>query len=80
MCSYETICQRLRDLAVSTSNNPKADSAIRQSAKDVALAVDAHKEELKQAISEVAVDINGSFVSKSSPCHPQLDSLRFFCC
>ncbi|ESQ32340.1 hypothetical protein EUTSA_v10003751mg [Eutrema salsugineum] len=73
VCSYETICQRLRDLAVSTSNNPKADSGM---AQQVALAVDAHKEELQQIISEVTVDIHGSFVYKLSPDHPEHDPLR----
>ncbi|CAA7053807.1 unnamed protein product [Microthlaspi erraticum] len=73
VCSYKTICQGLRDLAVSTSNNPKADSGM---AQQVALAVDAHEEELKEVISSVAVDIHGSFVSKSSPDHPEDDRLR----
>ncbi|CAH2044608.1 unnamed protein product [Thlaspi arvense] len=73
VCSYETICQKLRDLAVSTSNNPKADSGM---AQQVALAVDAHQEELQQIISEVTVNIHGSFVSKSSPDHPECDHFR----
>lgn len=75
VCSYETICQGLRDFAVSTSNNPKAaDSAM---AQQVALAVDAHKEGVQKLISEVTVEISGSFVSKSSPDHPEYDKLRF---
>ncbi|XP_023639054.1 DNA-directed RNA polymerase III subunit RPC5 [Capsella rubella] len=73
VCRYETICQGLRDLAVLTSNNPKADSGM---AVNVALAVDAHQDELKDVISEVAVDIHGSFVSLSSPDHPEYDPLR----
>ena len=75
VCSYETICQRLRDLAVATSNNPRVDSGM---AQQVALAVDSYQEELKVVISEVTVDIHGSFVSKSSQDHPEYDPLRFF--
>ncbi|CAN8253440.1 unnamed protein product [Cochlearia groenlandica] len=74
VCSYETICQGLRDLAVSTSNHPKADSG---KAQQVALAVDAHQDDFRDIINEVAVNINGSFVSKSSPDHPDCDPLRF---
>ncbi|CAH8298595.1 unnamed protein product [Eruca vesicaria subsp. sativa] len=73
VCSYETICQRLRDLAVSTSNNPRVDSGM---AQQVALAVDSYKEDLQIIISEVTVDIHGSFVSKSSIDHPEYDQLR----
>ncbi|CAH8279039.1 unnamed protein product [Arabidopsis lyrata] len=73
VCRYETICQGLRDLAVSTSNNPKADSGM---AVNVALAVDAYQDELKDVISEVAANIHGSYVSISSPDHPEYDSLR----
>ncbi|XP_013644138.2 DNA-directed RNA polymerase III subunit RPC5 isoform X2 [Brassica napus] len=73
VCSYETICQRLRDLAVATSNNPRVDSGM---AQQVALAVDSYQEELKVVISEVTVDIHGSFVSKSSQDHPEYDPLR----
>lgn len=47
---------------------------------NVALAVDAHQDELQLVISEVAVDIHGSFVSKSSPDHPEYDPLRLVCC
>lgn len=73
VCSYETICQRLRDLAVSTSNNPKVDSGM---AQQVALAVDSYQEELRIVISEMTVEIHGSFVSKSSQDHPEYDPLR----
>ncbi|CAL9242842.1 unnamed protein product [Arabidopsis halleri] len=73
VCRYETICQGLRDLAVSTSNNPKADSGM---AVNVALAVDAYQDALKVVISEVAANIHGSYVSISSPDHPEYDSLR----
>ncbi|KAL0737916.1 hypothetical protein Bca4012_014126 [Brassica carinata] len=73
VCSYETICQRLRDLAVATSNNPRVDSGM---AQQVALAVDSYPEELQIVISEMTVDIHGSFVSKSSQDHPEYDPLR----
>ncbi|KAF8105567.1 hypothetical protein N665_0157s0141 [Sinapis alba] len=73
VCSYETICQRLRDLAVATSNNPRADSGM---AQQVALAVDSYQEELQIVINEMTVDIHGSFVSKSSLDHPEYDPLR----
>lgn len=77
LCSYETICQTLRDYAVLQANNPKSDTGM---AKKVAEAVDAHQDELKEIISEVTVNIHGSFVSKSSPDHPEFDALRLFCC
>ncbi|CAA7042484.1 unnamed protein product [Microthlaspi erraticum] len=73
VCSYETICQTLRDYAVLQANNPKSDTGM---AKKVAEAVDAHQDELKEIISEVTVNIHGSFVSKSSPDHPEFDALR----
>ncbi|KAJ0253864.1 Uncharacterized protein HA466_0114710 [Hirschfeldia incana] len=73
VCSYETICQRLRDLAVATSNNPRVDSGM---AQQVALAVDSYPEELQIVISEMTVDIHGSFVSRSSHDHPEYDPLR----
>ncbi|CAD5334432.1 unnamed protein product [Arabidopsis thaliana] len=73
VCRYETICQGLRDLAVSTSNNPKADSGM---AVNVALAVDAYQGELEDVINGVATNIHGSYVSISSPDHPEYDSLR----
>uniref|UniRef100_A0A1J3HVI7 DNA-directed RNA polymerase III subunit RPC5 n=1 Tax=Noccaea caerulescens TaxID=107243 RepID=A0A1J3HVI7_NOCCA len=73
VCSYETICQTLRDNAVLQANNPKSDSVM---AKKVAEAVDAHQDELQEIISEVTVNIHGSFVSKSSPDHPEFDPLR----
>ncbi|KDP31792.1 hypothetical protein JCGZ_12253 [Jatropha curcas] len=73
VCSFELIRQGLRDLAVSQSTLPKADPRIAKLAADGA---DAPLEELQEIISEVATNIHGSYVLKSSPDHPQYDVLR----
>ncbi|GFY86362.1 hypothetical protein Acr_05g0000010, partial [Actinidia rufa] len=70
---FQQICQRLREMAVSESNRPKG---VAGEAKAAALGVDAPQEELLEIISQVATDIHGFYVSKSSFDHPQYDPLR----
>lgn len=72
--SFQLICQGLRDLAISQSTLPKADPRIAVAA---ASGADAPPEELQEIISQVATNIHGSYVLKSSPDHPQYDPLRF---
>lgn len=66
------IRQRLRDMAVSENTQRKGT----REAKAAAAAADAPLEELQKILTEVAVDIHGSFVLKSSPDYPQYDPLR----
>ncbi|KAL5752721.1 hypothetical protein ACOSP7_022917 [Xanthoceras sorbifolium] len=63
--------QGLRDWAVSQSTLPKADSRV---ALLVAEGVDTA--DFEEVISQVATNIHGFYVSKSSPEHPELDQLR----
>lgn len=72
-CSFQLICQGLRDLAVSQSTLPKADARMAVAA---AYGVDAPPEELKKIISQVATEIHGLYVLTSSPEHPEYDPLR----
>ncbi|XP_076882440.1 uncharacterized protein LOC143530919 [Bidens hawaiensis] len=72
VCSMNQIRQRLRDMAVSENTQRKGT----REAKAAAAAADAPLEELQKILTEVAVDIHGSFVLKSSPDHPQYDALR----
>lgn len=71
--SFQLICQGLRDLAISQSTLPKADPRIAIAA---ASAADSPPEELQEVISEVATNIYGFYVLKSSPDHPEYDPLR----
>ncbi|KAA0044763.1 DNA-directed RNA polymerase III subunit RPC5 isoform X1 [Cucumis melo var. makuwa] len=73
VCSFQLICQGLRDLAVSQSTLPKADARMAVAA---AYGVDAPPEELKKIISQVATEIHGLYVLTSSPEHPEYDPLR----
>ncbi|KAJ8764454.1 hypothetical protein K2173_006194 [Erythroxylum novogranatense] len=73
VCSFELICQGLRDLAIAQSTLPKADPRMTIAA---ASGADAPPEELKEVISEVATFVHGSYVLKSSSDHPEYDSLR----
>ncbi|XP_010548346.1 PREDICTED: DNA-directed RNA polymerase III subunit RPC5 [Tarenaya hassleriana] len=74
VCSFQMICQGLRELAVSKANNPKATDT--NMARNAAFGADAPTEELEEVISEVAVNIHGSYVLKSSHDHPEYDPLR----
>lgn len=73
VCSFQTICQGLRDMAVSMSTQPKADA---RAAVLAASSVDAPHEELHAAIIEIAEYINGVYVLKSSSDHPELNPFR----
>ncbi|XP_071710818.1 uncharacterized protein [Rutidosis leptorrhynchoides] len=72
VCSFNQIRQRLRDMAVSENTQRKGT----REAKLAAAAADASQEELQKTLKQVAVDIHGSFVLRSSPDHPQYDELR----
>ncbi|KAK9284327.1 hypothetical protein L1049_023498 [Liquidambar formosana] len=72
VCSFQMICQGLRDLAVSTSTLPKADARMYVAA---AYGVDAPPEELQAILSQVALNIHGVYVPKSSQ-HPEHNPLR----
>ena len=69
------ICQGLRQLAISQSTLPKADPRILVAA---ASGAEAPPEELQEVISEVATNIHGFYVLKSSPEHPDFDPLRLY--
>uniref|UniRef100_A0A5B7AY01 DNA-directed RNA polymerase III subunit RPC5 n=1 Tax=Davidia involucrata TaxID=16924 RepID=A0A5B7AY01_DAVIN len=73
VCSFQQICQRLRDMAVSDSIRQKG---FAREAIAAANGIDAPQEELLEIFSQVAINIHGVFVSKSSPDHPQHDELR----
>ncbi|KAJ6916051.1 hypothetical protein NC652_018664 [Populus alba x Populus x berolinensis] len=75
VCSFQMICQGLRQLAISQSTLPKADPRIAVAA---ASGAEAPPEELQEVISEVATNIHGFYVLKSSPEHPDFDPLRLY--
>ncbi|XP_057549523.1 uncharacterized protein LOC130827712 isoform X2 [Amaranthus tricolor] len=72
VCSFQTILQGLRDMAVSMSALPKADAR----ASAAVLAADAPQEELQSVICDIAVNIHGVYLLKSSPEHSEVDPLR----
>lgn len=72
--SMNQIRQRLRDMAVSENTQRKGT----REAKAAAAAADAPQEELQKSLTQIAADIHGSFVLRSSPDHPQYDELRLF--
>ncbi|KAM1091003.1 hypothetical protein ACFX19_018751 [Malus domestica] len=72
---FQLIRRGLSDLAVRTSTLPKVDPR----SKKVTAAqygVQAPQLELQRVISEIAIDIHGSYVLKSSPDHPEHEKLR----
>ncbi|XP_021722141.1 DNA-directed RNA polymerase III subunit RPC5-like [Chenopodium quinoa] len=73
VCSFQTICRGLRDMAVSMSALPKADA---RAAVAAAKGVDAPQEELHAAICEIAYNVHGVYMLKSSSEHPEFDQLR----
>lgn len=75
VCSFQTICQALRENAVSVKTQPKTD-ARGAAAVAAALSVEAPQEELHAAICEVAEYVNGVYLVKSSSDHPELNQLR----
>lgn len=72
VCSLNQIRQRLRDMAVSENTLRKGP----HEARAAAAAADAPQEELLKTLNQVAVNIHGVFVSRSSPDHPQFDDFR----
>nr|XP_043616767.1 DNA-directed RNA polymerase III subunit RPC5 isoform X2 [Erigeron canadensis] len=72
VCSFNQIRQRLRDMAVSENTLRKGTREARVAAE----AADAPQEELQKVLNEVAVNIHGVFVLRSSADHPQYDELR----
>ncbi|GAV69506.1 Sin_N domain-containing protein [Cephalotus follicularis] len=73
VCSLQLICQGLRELAVSQASLPKADGRMYVAAAN---GIDAPQQEFKEVISEVATNIHGLYVLKSSPDYPEYDPLR----
>lgn len=73
VCSFQQICQRLREMAVSESSRPKG---FAREAIAAANGVEAPPEELQAIISQVAINIHGVYVLKSSPVHPEHDEFR----
>ncbi|KAG4972799.1 hypothetical protein JHK87_029620 [Glycine soja] len=70
VCSFKLICEGLREMAVSKAMLSKGDSKM---AVDAAHSLDGPHNELMAVISEVACEINGSYVLKSSPDDPFRD-------
>ncbi|XP_047959441.1 DNA-directed RNA polymerase III subunit RPC5-like isoform X2 [Salvia hispanica] len=69
-CSFEQISQRLREMAI--DNRMRSKGPVKESEA----AANASPHELREIISEVAVNIHGICVPKSSPDHPEYDDLR----
>ncbi|XP_045818366.1 DNA-directed RNA polymerase III subunit RPC5-like [Trifolium pratense] len=63
VCSFQLICQELRGLALAKTMLPKGGSKIDV---DAANSLDVPQDELKAVLGEVACDIHGCFVLKSS--------------
>lgn len=73
VCNLQLICQGLRDMAVSKSTLPKADTRARAA---IAAALGASAlPELKTIIDQVAINIHGVYVLKSLG-NPNVDPLR----
>ncbi|KAL1538319.1 DNA-directed RNA polymerase III subunit RPC5-like isoform X1 [Salvia divinorum] len=72
-CSFQQISQQLRNMAI--SNNIRSKGFAKE-AVAAANSIDAFPYELQEIISEVAVNIHGICVPKSSPDHPEYDDLR----
>ncbi|TKY70366.1 DNA-directed RNA polymerase III subunit RPC5 [Spatholobus suberectus] len=70
VCSFQMICQGLREMAVSKTMQSKGDSKL---AVDAAHSLDGPDNELKAVISEVACNIHGYYVLKSSQDDPFRD-------
>ncbi|KAH0724679.1 hypothetical protein KY290_003747 [Solanum tuberosum] len=74
VCSFQQIRQGLRKLGVSKSYPPKG--APRNAITASIDVFDAPQEEIQAVINQVAVNIHGVYVLKSSPDNPQYDTLR----
>ncbi|KAH0971269.1 hypothetical protein GBA52_023425 [Prunus armeniaca] len=75
VCNFRLICEGLRRLAVRKSSLPKVDPKTKR-VIDAAYGVDAPQHELHKVICQVAADIHGLYVLKSSPEHSEHDRLR----
>ncbi|CAI9781011.1 unnamed protein product [Fraxinus pennsylvanica] len=73
VCSFQQICQRLRDLAVSESTRSRG---FAKEAVAAANSIGVFPDELQAIISQFAFNIHGVYVPKSSPDHPQYDPFR----
>ncbi|CAA2985443.1 DNA-directed RNA polymerase III subunit RPC5-like [Olea europaea subsp. europaea] len=73
VCSFEQICQRLRDLADFESARSRGFS---KETVDAVNIICAFPDELQAIISRFAFNIHGVHVPKSSPDHPQYDPFR----
>ncbi|KAH6782198.1 hypothetical protein C2S51_007491, partial [Perilla frutescens var. frutescens] len=72
-CSFQQISQKLKDFAVSGHARSKG---FAKEAVAAASNIDAFPDELQSILSEVAVNIHGICVPRSSPDFPQYDELR----
>lgn len=72
--SFQQISQRLRDMAVSESARS---TGFAKEAVAAANSIDSFPIELQEIVNQVAVNIHGVCVPKSSPDHPQYDPFRF---
>ncbi|KAI5438994.1 uncharacterized protein LOC127120272 [Lathyrus oleraceus] len=70
VCSFQLIFQELRGLALAQTMLPKGGSKI---AVDAAHSLDVPQDELKAVLGDVACDINGCYVLKSSQDEPFRD-------
>ncbi|XP_058777878.1 uncharacterized protein LOC131652118 [Vicia villosa] len=70
VCSFQLIFQELRGLALAQTMLPKGGSKI---AVDAAHSLDVPQDELKAVLADVACDINGCYVLKSSQDEPFRD-------
>ncbi|KAK6125488.1 hypothetical protein DH2020_040769 [Rehmannia glutinosa] len=71
--SFQQISQLLRDMAVSESARS---TGFAREAVVAANSIDAYPDELQTIINQVAVNIHGICVPKSSPDNPQYDPFR----
>ncbi|XP_059275947.1 uncharacterized protein LOC132030361 isoform X1 [Lycium ferocissimum] len=74
VCSFQQICQVLQTPADSTSSPQKG--APKKAITAAVGVSDAPQEEIQAALNQVAVNIHGVYVLKSSPDNPQYDALR----
>ncbi|KAK9948651.1 hypothetical protein M0R45_004217 [Rubus argutus] len=75
VCTFQLICEGLRNLTVRKSHQPKVDPKNKK-LMAAQLGLEAPPEELQKVITQVAVNIDGSYVLISSPDHPEHDQLR----
>ncbi|KZV19013.1 hypothetical protein F511_08441 [Dorcoceras hygrometricum] len=73
VCSFQQISQRLRDMAVSESARS---TGFAKEAVAAANSIDSFPTELQAIVNQVAVNIHGICIPKSSPDHPQYDAFR----